>query len=70
MYFRYVWQDTHKFIVVFAAFGSFLWTGVIFASFSIARKVELTMHLLKFGVRNSEKISEFSIIILVGISAS
>ena len=46
-------------MVISAVFTTFLWTSVIYASFTNVGKVELTMHLLKFEVRKFEKISDF-----------
>ena len=48
-------------MVISAVFTPFLWTSVIFTKFSNVRKVVLTMNLLKFEVRISEEITEFSL---------
>ena len=48
-------------MVISAVFTPSLWTSVIFTKFTNVRKAVLTMSLLKFEVRISEKITKFSL---------
>ena len=48
-------------MVISAVFTPFLWASDIFTKFTNVRNVLLTMSLLKFEVRISEKITEFSL---------
>ena len=69
----FVWIIIFLFIYfrnVLADLTLFLWTVVIFARFSNARLVEWTKHSSKFESKRTSKISELSVIILVGISIS
>ena len=48
-------------MVISAVFSPFLWASVVFTKFTNVRNVVFTMRLLKFEVRISEKMTEFSL---------